>query len=96
MNQPQMEDGVFYDLIPPIVVEKKMSPHIRKTFSRVLCEYRVPDSPTEYVVKGIPEGETEEESFVLRFSKKGSVKASRSKNQKLQIIKFESGLSKQG
>lgn len=71
---PQMEDGVFYDLAPPAVVGGK-------TFHRVRCEYQVPNHPHEYVVRGVPEGGSEETSFVLRFSPQGKVQPTRSQNQ---------------
>jgi len=77
----EMEDNIFYDLDPPAIIEGKK-------FHRVQCEYQVPNKPDEYVVKGIPEGGKKEESFVLRFSKKGRVRAFRSEGQKPQIIKL--------
>jgi len=70
----QMEDGVFYDLNPPAVI-------LGKNFHRVKCEYQVPNNPNEYSVSGVPEGAVEEESFILRFSEKGRVRAFRSENQ---------------
>ena len=59
-----MVDGQFYDLRPPSV-------NGAGTFTRVQCEYQVPNHPNEYVVKGIPEGGTEPKSFVLRFTDRG-------------------------
>ena len=74
---PVMEDGVFYDLDPPSVVQGQV-------FRRVLCEYRVPDHPDEYSVKGVPDGGTKEEPFLLRFTSQGRVRAVRSKDQRDQ------------
>jgi len=71
---PQMEEGVFYDLNPSAAVKGER-------FSRVQCEYRVPNNPNEYVVKGIPDGGTRKKSFVLRFTKGGRVRHFRSSNQ---------------
>ena len=78
---PQMEEGVFYDLNPPIIVVRRMPPYERRIFPKVQCEYQVPNHPDEYVVKGIPTGGTKEESFVLRFTKHGKVRTVRSQNQ---------------
>ena len=77
----EMEDNIFYDLDPPAIIGGKK-------FHRVQCEYQVPNKPDEYVVKGIPEGGEKEESFVLRFTQKGKVKAFRSKSQGPQTIKL--------
>ncbi|GEM_PF-1042230 len=67
-NEPRMRDGEFYDLDSPFIVGGRK-------FTRVQCEYRVTYrvQPTshEYVVRGIPEGGTEPESFVLRFTNRG-------------------------
>lgn len=79
---PQMEDNIFYDLNPPATIKGKK-------FYRVQCEYQVPNNPDEYAVKGIPEGGKKEEPFLLRFSKKGRVGISRSKNQGPRILEFE-------
>jgi len=70
----QMEDNVFYDLNPPAIIGGKK-------FHRIQCEYQVPNKPNEYVVKGIPEGEEKQESFVLIFTQKGRVRPFRSENQ---------------
>ena len=78
----QMEDNIFYELSPPAIIGGKK-------FNRVQCEYQVPNKPNEYVVKGIPEGGEKEESFVLRFTKKGGVRAFRSENQEPRILKFK-------
>ena len=77
----EMQDGVFYDLRPPAVI-------LGKKFRRVQCEYQVPGKPNEYVVKGIPEGGEKEESFILRFTQKGKVKAFRSESQGPKIIRL--------
>lgn len=77
----QMRAGVFYDLRPPAIIAKR-------EFHRVQCEYQVPGKSNEYVVKGIPEGEEKEESFVLIFTQKGKVRPFRSENQGPQIIKL--------
>lgn len=84
----QIQDGVFYDLRPPAIVISKISPQVRKIFHRVQCEYQVPGKPNEYVVKGIPEGGEQEESFVLIFTQKGEVRAFRSESQGPKIIKL--------
>jgi hypothetical protein len=67
MNQKDrhMIDGSWYDLSPPVNVRGK-------EFSKVCCEYQHPKYPNEYVVKGIPIGENDEESFVLKFTEKGT------------------------
>lgn len=78
----QMQDGAFYDLRPPAII-------VGKKFHWVQCEYQVPGKPNEYVVRGIPEGEEKEESFVLRFTQKGRVKAFRSEGQGPRILKFK-------
>ena len=84
----QMQDGVFYDLNPPAIVVRRMSPYTRKIFPRVQCEYHVPNHPDEYVVRGVPEGGDKEESFVLKFTQKGKVRAFRSESQGPKIIKL--------
>lgn len=71
---PQMNEGMFYDLNPPAVIEGKM-------FHKVQCEYQVPNRPNEFVVKGIPQGATEIKSFVLRFTPSGEVQPSPSSEQ---------------
>ncbi|OGY42761.1 MAG: hypothetical protein A2Y67_02475 [Candidatus Buchananbacteria bacterium RBG_13_39_9] len=71
---PQMEEGVFYDLTPPSVIQGKI-------YHRVMCEYRVPNQPDEYVVKGIPEGGVTPKSFVLKFTDRGKVIPRKSENQ---------------
>jgi len=78
----QMEDNIFYDLNPPAIIGGKR-------FHRVQCEYQVPNKPDEYAVKGIPEGGEKEESFILRFTQKGRVRALRSENQGPHILKFK-------
>ncbi len=78
---PQMEDGVFYNLEPPAVVNGE-------TFHRVECEYQVSGRPDEYVVNGIPEGGDKKKAFVLRFTQEGRVRASRSGNQEPPILKL--------
>ena len=72
---PQMEAGVFCDLNPPANIKGK-------TFYRIQCEYQHPNIPNEYVVKGIPENQTEAESFVLKFTRTGKVAPHRSDDQK--------------
>jgi hypothetical protein len=62
--EPLMREGTFYNLIPPFIIHGKR-------FHRVQCEYMVPNHPKEYVAKGIPEGGTKIESFVLRFTGAG-------------------------
>jgi len=74
ISPPLMENGVFYDIDPP-------SQFLCKIFHRIMCEYRVPNNPDEYVVKGIPQGESKPESFVLRFTSRGHVVTRRSENQ---------------
>jgi len=64
MNKREMEDGGWYDFTPPVVVGGKK-------FPKGMCEFQVPKCPNEYVVCGIPEGGTEKESFVLRFTDRG-------------------------
>lgn len=59
-----MEDGKFYNLEPLIEVNGKI-------FHKVQCEYRNPSNPNEYVVRGIPEGGREAQSFVLGFVDNG-------------------------
>lgn len=70
----QMEDGRWYDLDPPACV-------VEKVFRRVLCEYRVPNNPNEYSVRGTPDGSSKEEPFLLRFSGRGQVCPRLSANQ---------------
>jgi hypothetical protein len=72
--QRMMEDGTWYDLDPPANVG-------RKVFRRVVCEYQVPNNPNEYSVRGIPDGGSEEEPFILRFTPDGKVRPMRSANQ---------------
>jgi hypothetical protein len=69
-----MEEGVFYELQPPSKIQGKL-------FDRVKCECEVPSHPGEFIVTGIPRGETKPESFLLRFSKERGVNVSRSENQ---------------
>jgi hypothetical protein len=71
---PQMVAGVFYDLDPPAVIHGKV-------FRRVMCEYQVPAKPNEYVVKGIPDGATDPESFLLIFTGNGKVIPKQSEDQ---------------
>ena len=63
----QMKEGMFYGLNPPAMIGDKI-------FHKVQCEYQVPRRPNEFVVKGIPQGATEIESFVLRFTPNGRVR----------------------
>ncbi len=63
-----MEDEQWYNLTPSAEIGGKR-------FSLVFCEFQHPKVSNEYVVRGVPDGEEEEESFVLRFSEKGRVKA---------------------
>jgi hypothetical protein len=70
---PIMKDGVFYNIDPPSNIQGKK-------FSRVQCEYKVPNKSNEYVVKGIPEGGNQPESFVLIFTDRG-VQISQSEEQ---------------
>ena len=62
---PQMQDAVFYDLNPRVIIDGA-------EFSRIQCHFRVPDKPNEYVVSGIPVGGTEVQQFVLRFTDRGT------------------------
>ncbi|MBT3690387.1 hypothetical protein HOE31_00330 [bacterium] len=61
-----MIDGKWYKLTPPSVIGGK-------SYSLVCCEYKDlnPKYPNDYIVKGISEGGTELESFILRFGDKG-------------------------
>ncbi len=59
-----MENGKFYNLEPLIEVNGKI-------FHTVQCEYQNPGNPDEYVVRGIPEGGREAQSFVLGFADEG-------------------------
>ena len=70
-----MQKGVYYDLHPPSNIQGK-------NFDRVQCEYEGPNSPGEYVVRGVPQGGTETESFVLRFGKDVGVSVTESKDQR--------------
>jgi len=65
-NQSIIKEGdkLFFD--PPSKINGK-------TFSKVICEYRVPGKQNEIVVKGIPNGGGPEESFVLLLNGKGKV-----------------------
>lgn len=56
-----MMDGRFYDLNPPIEINKEL-------YDRVQCEYQVPSQPNEYAGKGVPRGGTEIKSMVLKFT----------------------------
>jgi len=69
-----MEVGIFYDLDPPAVIGGKI-------FRRVECIFQVPGHPDEYVVRGIPDGGTTQESFGLKFTQQGRIKPVRSSNQ---------------
>ena len=70
----QMEEGMFYNLNPPAMVGGEV-------FDKIQCEYQVPNRPNEFVVKGIPRGETKTESFVLKFTPSGRVQPSPSSEQ---------------
>lgn len=70
-----MEDGVWYDLTPPANIKGKK-------FHRVICEYRVPNKPNWYSVRGVPEGGKKEEPFILQFSAKGRVMPKKSEDQR--------------
>lgn len=73
----EMEDGGFYDLHPPSVIGGQ-------TYDRVQYEYQVPNNPDEYVVRGIPRGETGVQSFVLRFSRDRGVQVVESTEQEFE------------
>lgn len=62
-----MKPREFYRLDPPVIICGRM-------FINVRCEFQVPNGPSEYVVRGIPEGGKKEESFVLIINRKGTVK----------------------
>jgi len=64
LTHRQMQDGQWYELTPPSKVNGK-------EFPLVFCEFQVPKNPNEYVVRGVPRGGSEEESFVLRFTDRG-------------------------
>jgi hypothetical protein len=66
-DPPQMVDGMFYNLIPPANVNGELYDHVQ-------CEYRVPNHPDRYIVKGIPRGQLDKKSFILRFSSIGRVR----------------------
>lgn len=80
MSERQMQDGVWYDLRPPVVVIGRIGQGTRK-FRRVVCEYQVPSNPNEYCVRGIPDGGTKAESFVVPFKPNGKIKAIPSQKQ---------------
>ena len=69
-----MEDGVWYDLKPPVDICGEIIRH-------VICEYQVPDHPNQYSLSGVPDGRTKAMAFVLRFGKHGKIKAQRSQQQ---------------
>ncbi len=82
---PQMEDGVFYDLVPPSIIHGEF-------FHRVKCEYRVSNHPNEYSVCGIPEGGSQEKAFILRFKDLGrGVRVVRSEKQDFDQDRGDSG-----
>jgi len=68
MPEPKMVAGKWYDLDPPAVV-------LDKFFPRVYCQYRVPNDPDKYCVKGYPggisDGTNTMEPFVLIFTSQG-------------------------
>jgi len=80
MSERQMQDGVWYDLNPPAVVIGKRGQGTR-TFRHVLCEYQVPSNPNEYSVRGIPDGGTKEEPFIVTFIPNEKIKATPSQKQ---------------
>lgn len=81
MEKRHMEKGEWYLLNPPSVVWGKI-------FKKVKCDYQVPGKPNEFIVSGIPEGGTKNEPFVLRFTEKGSVVATRTDPPRhLHIVK---------
>ena len=55
-----MEAGRTYDLDPPANIKGKR-------FRRVTCRFQVPQNKNEFVVRGVPEGGSEEEDFLLIF-----------------------------
>lgn len=76
-----MEEGGWYLLNPPSII-------CGKVFKKVQCEYRVPNKPDEYSVRGIPEGGTKSEPFILRFTDKGKTVATRTDPpRRLHIVK---------
>lgn len=80
-GKKHMEDGKWYLLNPPSVI-------CGKIFKKVQCEYRVPNKPNEYSVRGIPEGGIKNEPFILRFTENGRVVATRTDPPRhLHIVK---------
>ncbi len=72
--KPLMREGVFYDVTPPSNIKGKF-------FDRVQCVYQVLKSPNEYVVRGIPQGGTEIESFILQFKEGTGIHVTESRGQ---------------
>ncbi len=77
---PHIEDGRFYDLQPPANIGGEL-------YDRIQCEYQVPNNPQEYVVQGIPRGETKIKSFVLRFSPNSGVITTEASEQNFDALK---------
>ena len=69
-----MTNDTWYDLVPASVINGKK-------IHKACCRFRDVNKPNEYVMEGIPEGETEKESFILRFTEKGRVCPTPSKDQ---------------
>ena len=65
-NQSTIKKGDELFLDPPSEINGK-------TFSRVICEYRVPGKEDEISVKGFPNEGGPEEAFILRLNGKGKV-----------------------
>ncbi len=78
-DPPALEDGKFYDLVPPSNVNGDI-------FDRIQCEYRHPGCPNEYVVRGRPRGGGKVQSFVLRFTANGKTKPQLSEDQANDLI----------
>lgn len=74
MPKRMIENEGWYDLDPPAQIGKKV-------FRRVLCEYQVPGHPNEFSVRGVPDGGSKEEPFILRFTPNGKVRPFLSANQ---------------
>ncbi len=71
---PLMQDGSWYDIEPP-------ASWGGKKFPRVICEYRCPANPNEYSVRGVAEGGSNEEAFLLIFTPSGRVAVTLSNQQ---------------
>ena len=61
-----MTDGKEYVLDPPANINGKI-------IRRAECEFRVPNQSDEYSLRGVPEGEDEPISFLLKMTGGGNV-----------------------